>query len=90
MQKLNIHGTKSTRQEATSQKQGSGLRDSGVHEARWWEAEAGNKVHCYLCPRHCHIGEGQAGFCFIRANEGGKLARERQAILGRQAPSREP
>jgi pyruvate formate lyase activating enzyme len=45
----------------------------GLHEARWWEAEAGGKVHCYLCPRHCHIGEGQAGFCFIRANEGGKL-----------------
>lgn len=45
----------------------------GLHEARWWEPEANGKVHCYLCPRHCHIGEGQAGFCFIRANEGGKL-----------------
>ena len=56
-----------------------------LHEARWWEAEAGGnlatasgpatagRVHCYLCPRHCHIGEGQAGFCFIRANQGGKL-----------------
>jgi len=44
-----------------------------LHEARWWEAEPGGKVHCYLCPRHCHIGQGQAGFCFIRANEGGKL-----------------
>src|SRR5580698_1987845 len=44
-----------------------------LHEARWWEAEPGGKVHCYLCPRHCHIGEGQAGFCFIRANQGGKL-----------------
>jgi len=43
------------------------------HEARWWEAEPNGKVHCYLCPRHCHIGDGQAGFCFIRANEGGKL-----------------
>jgi pyruvate formate lyase activating enzyme len=31
------------------------------------------RLHCYLCPRHCHIGEGQAGFCFIRKNEGGKL-----------------
>jgi pyruvate formate lyase activating enzyme len=50
------------------------LQKSGeLHEARWWEAAAGGKVHCYLCPRHCHIGEGQAGFCFIRANEGGKL-----------------
>ena len=30
-----------------------------LHEARWCEAEPGGKVHCYLCPRHCHIGEGQ-------------------------------
>jgi pyruvate formate lyase activating enzyme len=44
-----------------------------LHEARWWEAESSGKVHCYLCPRHCRIGEGQAGFCFIRANQGGKL-----------------
>jgi pyruvate formate lyase activating enzyme len=48
-------------------------KSAALHEARWWEAEANNKVHCYLCPRHCHIGEGQAGFCFIRANEAGKL-----------------
>jgi len=44
-----------------------------LHEARWWEAEANGRVHCYLCPRHCHINPGQAGFCFIRINEGGKL-----------------
>src|ERR1700678_2691434 len=50
------------------------VRDkSSLHEARWWEPEPGGKVHCYLCPRHCHIGEGQSGFCFIRVNEGGKL-----------------
>ena len=44
-----------------------------LHEARWWEPEAANRVHCYLCPRHCHIGDGQSGFCFIRVNQGGKL-----------------
>jgi pyruvate formate lyase activating enzyme len=44
-----------------------------LHEARWWETDPAGKVHCYLCPRHCHIGEGQAGFCFIRVNQGGKL-----------------
>jgi len=44
-----------------------------MHEARWWEPEPNGKVHCYLCPRHCHIGAGQAGFCFIRTNQGGKL-----------------
>jgi pyruvate formate lyase activating enzyme len=44
-----------------------------LHEARWYEMLPNGKLHCYLCPRHCHIGEGQAGFCFIRVNEGGKL-----------------
>ena len=44
-----------------------------LHEARWWEPMSEGRVHCYLCPRHCHIGEGQAGFCFIRVNQGGKL-----------------
>jgi pyruvate formate lyase activating enzyme len=44
-----------------------------LHEASWWEAEPGDRVHCYLCPRHCHIHAGQAGFCFIRVNRGGKL-----------------
>ena len=44
-----------------------------LHEGRWWEPEPNGKVHCYLCPRHCHIGLGQSGFCFIRINQGGKL-----------------
>src|SRR5438309_11590517 len=44
-----------------------------LHEACWWEAEPNGRVHCYLCPRHCHIGSGQAGFCFIRINQDGKL-----------------
>ena len=44
-----------------------------LHEARWWEPEPNGRAHCYLCPRHCHINPGQAGFCFIRINEGGKL-----------------
>jgi pyruvate formate lyase activating enzyme len=44
-----------------------------AHEGRWWEPMADGRVHCYLCPRHCHIGEGQRGFCFIRVNRGGKL-----------------
>lgn len=44
-----------------------------LHEAQWWEPESGGRVHCYLCPRHCHIHSGQSGFCFIRVNRGGKL-----------------
>ncbi len=44
-----------------------------LHEARWWEPEANGRVHCYLCPRHCHIHPGQGGFCFIRVNRDGRL-----------------
>jgi pyruvate formate lyase activating enzyme len=44
-----------------------------LHEAQWWETEADGRIHCYLCPRHCHIRDGQAGFCFIRVNRAGKL-----------------
>jgi pyruvate formate lyase activating enzyme len=47
--------------------------NSAHHEARWWETMPDGRLHCYLCPRHCHIGEGQTGFCFIRKNEGGRL-----------------
>jgi len=48
-------------------------KTESLHEARWWETMPDGRVHCFLCPRHCHIGEGQAGFCFIRVNSGGTL-----------------
>lgn len=44
-----------------------------LHEARWWEELPDGRLHCYLCPRHCHIGRGQSGFCYIRENINGKL-----------------
>lgn len=48
------------------------------YPARWWEtaenaSDGKAKILCTLCPRYCKIGEGQAGFCFIRQNIGGKL-----------------
>src|ERR1700686_3279506 len=73
MPKLKTHNNASWHSQVKVQKPRLGLQESGAYEARWWVPEPGGKVHCYLCPRHCHIGEGQAGFCFIRANEGGKL-----------------
>jgi pyruvate formate lyase activating enzyme len=48
-------------------------KTQALYEGRWWEPLPSGRVHCYLCPRHCHIGEGQSGFCFIRVNQGGKL-----------------
>lgn len=44
-----------------------------MQEAKYYDKLADNRVHCYLCPRHCKIGDGQPGFCFIRQNEGGVL-----------------
>ena len=41
--------------------------------ADWWETQDNGKILCTLCPRYCTIGEGQAGFCFIRQNIDGKL-----------------
>lgn len=44
-----------------------------MQEALWWETIDDGRIRCYLCPRDCKMAEGQAGFCFIRKNEGGKL-----------------
>ena len=45
----------------------------GSHPARWWHTQEDGKLLCTLCPRLCRLGEGQAGFCFIRKNENGKM-----------------
>jgi pyruvate formate lyase activating enzyme len=44
-----------------------------MKEALWWQTEADGKILCTLCPRFCRLGDGQAGFCYIRRNVGGKL-----------------
>ncbi len=42
---------------------------------KWWHTDASTgKVVCTLCPRECHIPVGGRGFCFVRANEGGRMA----------------
>mgnify|MGYP001593727629 CR=1 FL=1 len=43
------------------------------HLAKWWKEANNGKLLCTLCPRYCTIGEGQAGFCYIRQNIDGKL-----------------
>ena len=44
-------------------------------EARWWRAteDDSGAVRCELCPRGCHIRDGQTGFCRARKNAGGRL-----------------
>ncbi len=41
--------------------------------AKWWEPAENGKLLCTLCPRYCTIGDGQAGFCYIRQNIDNKL-----------------
>ena len=43
-----------------------------MNEARYWTTE-GDRVACHLCPRECRLRDGQRGYCFVRANEGGRL-----------------
>ncbi len=41
--------------------------------ARWGAVQPDGRVRCTLCPRECTLADGQRGFCFVRANEGGRL-----------------
>lgn len=44
------------------------------YPARWFEPpDDRGKVLCTLCPRGCRLGDGQTGFCAVRANRGGRL-----------------
>ena len=36
---------------------------------RYWQMLADGRVQCDVCPRHCRLGEGQRGLCFVRARE---------------------
>lgn len=41
--------------------------------AKWWKYDSRGKILCTLCPRFCHIGKDQSGFCYVRKNIDGKL-----------------
>ncbi len=44
-----------------------------VVETRWWTALDDGRVQCDVCPRHCKLGEGQRGVCFVRAAQKNKI-----------------
>ena len=41
--------------------------------AYWHTIEGGRRVQCDLCPRECRLQDGQRGFCFVRARQGGEV-----------------
>ncbi|MFN8176337.1 MAG: AmmeMemoRadiSam system radical SAM enzyme [bacterium] len=49
------------------------MDEPGVVPGRWWHSIDGGKIQCDLCPRFCHLSDGQRAFCFVRQNRGGKM-----------------
>jgi pyruvate formate lyase activating enzyme len=43
------------------------------YPARWWHMLDDGRIQCDLCPRDCHLHEGQAGLCFVRARKGDRM-----------------
>ncbi len=41
--------------------------------ARWWRTLEDGRIECFLCPRRCRLRVGQRAFCFVRANQDGRL-----------------
>src|SRR5262249_5924607 len=50
-----------------------GVEDPGIVSGRWWHPIENGKIQCDLCPRFCHLGDGQRGFCYVRQNIGGDM-----------------
>jgi pyruvate formate lyase activating enzyme len=44
-----------------------------VRRTRHWRRLEDGRVECRICPRLCHMAEGQRGLCFVRANVGGEV-----------------
>src|SRR5262245_14999963 len=44
-----------------------------VVPTRYWHRLDDGRVQCDLCPRYCKLHEGQRGFCFVRACQGGEV-----------------
>ena len=50
------------------------LLPDGARLGGWWhDAEENDRIICDLCPRECHLKDGDRGFCFVRENRGGQM-----------------
>jgi pyruvate formate lyase activating enzyme len=50
-----------------------GSRPAGLSmvRAEHWEAQAGGRIVCRLCPRECRVADAERGSCGVRTNDGG-------------------
>ncbi|MBR9882544.1 MAG: AmmeMemoRadiSam system radical SAM enzyme [Oceanospirillales bacterium] len=47
--------------------------DNDSVPTHWWHRISESKIQCDLCPRFCHLSEGQRGLCFVRGVEDGAV-----------------
>jgi pyruvate formate lyase activating enzyme len=40
---------------------------------RYWHPLPDGRIQCDVCPRYCHLREGQRGLCFVRARQGDQV-----------------
>ena len=45
----------------------------GTVPGRYWSFLDDGRIECQLCPRFCHLREGQRGLCFVRARESDQM-----------------
>lgn len=44
------------------------MNKDSLHPARYWQKMENGRIECRLCPRFCHLKDGQRGFCYVRQN----------------------
>jgi len=49
------------------------LNPPSSYPTRYWHLQADGRVQCDLCPRACQLRPGQAGLCWVRANQENRL-----------------
>jgi len=42
------------------------MNETTVVSTRYWHQRHDGQLQCDLCPRHCHLQEGQRGLCYVR------------------------
>ena len=47
--------------------------DETIAPTRYWHQLADGQLQCDLCPRHCHLQEGQRGLCYVRQRLDGEV-----------------
>jgi pyruvate formate lyase activating enzyme len=47
--------------------------DATIVSTRYWHPLPDGRLQCDLCPRHCHLNEGQRGLCYVRQRLDGEV-----------------